>query len=268
MVKISLYYKIFLAFFKTETEKAFFVYIYKTYISKYNMKDAKLLQDPNKIFDGDSPLIQELINDRNWLKLVDKNKIIRILNFVKNDIVFGFSKKPLLSASQVLTEGRGYALTKSILLKTLLDACGVLCRFHAFRVKKELYQGLTSPMNYNMLPDHMMSAWVEVFYNNQWLVADGILLDDAYLSGIEKNFHEAQKEFIGLGCGVFLDTGIQSEWNGKNHSYCQRAAITRDLGVIEEFEWFFTEFTRDFKKLGKISPKYANKVIHSKRFGK
>ena len=227
-----------------------------------------MLQDPNKIFDVNSQAIQELISERNWLKLVDRNKIIRIVNFVKNDIVFGFSKKPLLSASQVLTEGRGYALTKSILLKTLLDASGILCRFHAFRVKKELYQGLVAPMTYNMLSDHLMSSWVEIFYDNQWLVADGVLLDDAYFASLEKNFHEAQKEFIGLGCGVFLDTGIQTEWNGKNHSYCQRAAITRDLGVIEEFEWFFSEFTKDFKQLGRIKPKVANKAIHTRRFNK
>ena len=227
-----------------------------------------MLHDPSKIFDVNSPAIRELVNERNWLKLVDRNKIIRILNFVKNDIVFGFSKKPLLSASQVLSEGRGYALTKSILLKTLLDASGILCRFHAFRVKKELYQGLLPSMTYNMLSDHLMSAWVEVFYENQWLVADGVLLDDAYFSNLEKDFHEAQKEFIGLGCAIFLESGVQTVWNGRNHTYSQRAAITRDLGVIEEFEWFFTEFTKDFKQLGKISPKFANKVIHSRRFNK
>jgi len=227
-----------------------------------------LLQDPKKIFDVNSAVIQELVKERNWLNLIDRNKIVRILNFVKNDIIFGFSKKPLLSASNVLSEGRGYALTKSILLKTLLDASGILCRFHAFRVNKALYQGLVTPMTYNMLPDHLMSAWVEVFYENQWLVVDGVLLDDAYFESLEKNFHEAQKEFIGLGCAVFLDSGIQTTWNGKNHSYCQRAAITRDLGVIEEFDWFFTEFVKDFKQLGKIKPKFANRIIHSRRFDK
>ena len=227
-----------------------------------------MLQDPDKIFNIDAPAIQELIQERNWKNLVDKNKIIRILSFVKNDIIFGFSKKPLVSASQVLDDGRGYALTKSILLKTLFDACGILCRFHAFRVKKELYRGLTSAMNFNMLPDHLMSAWIEVFYQNQWLVVDGTLLDSPYFENLQKNFHDAQKEFVGFGCAVFLDNTIHTEWNGKNHTYCQRAAITSDLGVIEEYEWFFSEFAKDFKKLGKIKPKFANKAIHSRRFNK
>ncbi|MCF7832640.1 MAG: transglutaminase family protein [Candidatus Marinimicrobia bacterium] len=227
-----------------------------------------LLQDPSKIFDINAPAIRELIKERNWDNLVDKNKVVRILNFVKNDIVFGFSKKPLLSASQVLAEGRGYALTKSILLKTLLDSCGILCRFHAFTVKKELYQGLTSPLNYNMLPNNLISAWIEVFQENQWLVADGVLLDAAYFDSLQSDFHEAQKEFAGFGCSIFLDGNIHTAWNGKNHTYCQRAAITRDLGIIEQFDWFFTEFTKDFKLLGKISAKQANKVIYSRRFSK
>ncbi len=227
-----------------------------------------MLNDPNKIFDVNSPAIMDLIKERNWLKLVEKNKINRIFNFVKNDIVFGFSKKPLLSASHILSEGRGNALNKSILLKTLLDASGVLCRFHSFMVKKELYQGLSTQLNYNMLPSNLISAWVEVFYENQWLVVDGVLLDEVYFESLQNDFHEAQKEFVGFGCAVFLDNSIHTVWNGKNHTYCQRAAITRDLGVIEEFEWFFTEFTKEFKQLGKISAKFANKIIHDRRFPK
>ena len=227
-----------------------------------------MLNDPNKIFDVNSPAIMDLIKERNWLKLVEKNKINRIFNFVKNDIVFGFSKKPLLSASHILSEGRGNALNKSILLKTLLDASGVLCRFHSFMVKKELYQGLSTQLNYNMLPSNLISAWVEVFYENQWLVVDGVLLDAVYFESLQNDFHEAQKEFVGFGCAVFLDNSIHTVWNGKNHTYCQRAAITRDLGVIEEFEWFFTEFTKEFKQLGKISAKFANKIIHDRRFPK
>lgn len=262
------YYIIFYAFFKLEIEKGFPVYIYKSYILQNHNQGDDLLQDPDKIFNTNDPSIQELIKDRNWLNLIDRNKITRIYDFVKNDIVFGFSKKPLLSASQVLSEGRGYALTKSILLKTLLDACGVLCRFHAFKVKKELYRGLASPMSYNMLPEHLMSAWIEIFYDNQWLVADGTLLDNVYFDKLNNDFNESGKEFIGLGCAVFLDNTIHTEWNGKNHSYCHRAAIARDLGIIEEFDWFFDEFKRDIKQLGKISPKFANRVIHKRRFDK
>lgn len=224
-----------------------------------------MLQDPTKIFDQHCPEIEALIKERGWRRLGEKNKIDRIFDFVKNEIMFGFSKEPLLSASQVLLRGRGDAINKSILLKTLLDACNVLCRFHSFKVNKEMYQGIVSPLNYKLLPEHLISAWIEIFYNGQWLVADGVLLDSTFMNQIQKKFHEAQKEFVGFGCAMYLENGPQTEWNGVGHSYCQRAAITRDLGLIEEFDWYFTEFTKDFKQLGHIFSKKSNSLIQGIR---
>ncbi len=224
-----------------------------------------MITDPNKIFDTKSAAVQTLISERNWQKLVDRNKITRILNFLKNDITFGFTKKACLPASEILTAGHGQALTKSILLKTLFDACGVLCRFHAFRVKKELYTGLTRPMTYNLLPNMLITAWIEVFYEEQWLVADGILLDSDYMRGLQIGILPSEGEFIGMGAGIFLSGNSHMIWNGKNHTYCQRAAITEDMGIIDNFEWFFSEYKSEIKQLGKISHKFANKIIDNVR---
>lgn len=224
-----------------------------------------MLQDPNKIFDNDNPVIEALIRSRGWRRLGEKNRINNIYDFVKNEIAFGFSKKPLLSASQVLNSGKGDALNKSILLKTLLDASNVLCRFHSFKVKKDMYQGIVSPLNYRLLPTHLISAWVEIFYDGHWIIADGILLDTPYFQNLHKKFHEAQKEFIGFGCAIYLENGPQMTWDGTTHTYCQRAAISHDLGLIEEFDWFFTEFIKDFKQLGLIFSKRTNAMIEAIR---
>ena len=78
-----------------------------------------MITDPNKIFDTKSAAVQTLISERNWQKLIERNKIIRILDFLKNDVAFGFTKKACFPASGILTAGHGQALTKSILLKTL-----------------------------------------------------------------------------------------------------------------------------------------------------
>lgn len=217
-----------------------------------------MLQDPNKIFNQDSPEIQNLIKEKKWRRFGEKNRILQIFNYVKNDIRFGFPKKALLSASQVVNEGRANAFNKSILLKTLLDASGILCRFHAFTVKKEIYNDIVPPLRFKLLPNHLISAWVEVFFDGQWIVIDGVQLDEKYFNNISKKFHEAQKEFVGYGCALYLESGYQTDWDGKTHSYNQRAAITRDHGVIEEFEWFFEEFAKDIKQLRKIRSKKTN----------
>ncbi len=220
-----------------------------------------MLQDPNIIFDKDNPIIQTLIKEKGWKRFGEKNKIGHIFDYVQNEIVFGFSKKALLSASQVIEIGHANALNKSILFKTLLDACGILCRFHAFTVKKEMYSGIIPPLKFNMLPNHLISAWVEVFFNGQWLVVDGVQLDKTYFNHVKEKFHEAQKEFVGFGCAIYLENGPIVDWDGKTHSYNQRAAISRDHGVIEEFEWFFEEFAKDIKNLGKISCKKCTQQI-------
>lgn len=217
-----------------------------------------MLRDPNKIFNQDSPEIQNLIREKKWRSFGEKNRILQIFNYVKNDINFGFPKKALLSASQVVNEGQANALNKSILLKTLFDASGILCRFHAFTINKEIYNGIVSSLRFKFLPQHLISAWIEVFFDEQWIVVDGVQLDEKYFNNISKIFHKTQKEFIGYGCAIYLDNGHQTNWDGKTHSYNQRAAITRDHGLIEEFDWFFEEFSKDIKELKKIRSKKTN----------
>lgn len=227
-----------------------------------------MITEAKNIFDTESPLIRELIEGRGWQKESDADRLAKILDFVKNDVLFGMNNKGCLPASEVLRDGQGQALTKSILLKTLIDACGLLCRFHAYRVKKELYEGLPGKFRYRLLPDTLISAWIEVFHNDRWIVADGVLLDEGYLKGLRSRIDNGAGEFIGLGAGIYPGNNQVHGWDGKNHSYCQRAAITRDLGIIDDLDWFFSEFRADFRKLGRIGSRHANRRIASIRHGK
>ncbi|MDD3966170.1 MAG: hypothetical protein WC372_05865 [Candidatus Neomarinimicrobiota bacterium] len=220
-----------------------------------------VLKDSTKIFDADSAALRELIAERNWEKLIERNKIMCIHDYVKNEIPFGFTSRPLLPASAVLAAGKAAGLNKCILLKTLLDACGILCRWHAFRIKKDLFKGLLLAPAYSLLPETLISAWVEIFFEGQWLVADGVLLDGPYLHGLQKRLPPGAVEFIAYGAGIYLSGNHIDTWNGKQHNYCQRAAIVRDLGIPEDLDWFFEEYRSDIRKLSMILPGYANRVI-------
>ncbi|MDZ7796084.1 MAG: transglutaminase [Candidatus Marinimicrobia bacterium] len=227
-----------------------------------------MITEAKNIFDTEAPLIRELIEAQGWQKKNDTDKLGAILDYVKNDILFGMNNKGCLPASEVLRAGQGQALTKSILLKTLIDACGLLCRFHAYRVKKELYEGLPGKFRYRLLPDTLISAWIEVFHNDRWIVADGVLLDEAYLKGLSSLIDNSDGEFIGLGAGIYPGNNQVHSWDGKHHSYSQRAAITRDLGIIDDLDWFFSEFRSDFRDLGKIGSRHANRRIAAIRQSK
>ena len=216
------------------------------------------------IFDTGSSRIQEVITEQAWMKKEDRQRLAAILDFVRNAIPFGMNKKGALPASAVLEQGFGQAVTKSILLKTLLDACGLLNRFHAFRVSKGLYAGLPGKMRYKALPDTLISAWIEIFHQDRWYVVDGVLLDEPYLRGVERHIGEGRDEFIGLGAGIYPENR-RHEWTGDNHSYCQRAAIVRDLGIIDDPDWFFEEYRRDLRKLGRVASRHTNHIIRSIR---
>lgn len=219
-------------------------------------------RDPKKLFDVESDAVRQLITERNWDKLVERNKVMCILDFVKNEIPFGVTSRVCLPASMVLNVRKGQSFSKAILLKSLLEACGILCRWHAFMVKKELFSGLVRAPFYKYLPQSLISVWVEIFFDNHWLVADGALLDTAYLHGLQKYIPLKAEEFIGYGAGIFLSgSQMNSDWNGKQHNYTQRAAIVRDLGLVEDYEWFFEEYKREIGALRRIYPGYANKVI-------
>ncbi|MDZ7820922.1 MAG: hypothetical protein U5N26_03380 [Candidatus Marinimicrobia bacterium] len=220
-----------------------------------------MITEAKHIFDKESAAVRDLVAKRGWKAKNESESFAAIFDFVKNGIPFGMNKKGCIPASKVLEDGYGQALTKSILLKTLTEACGLLCRFHAFRIKKNLYEGLPRKIRYNSLPDTLISAWAELFYNGRWIVADGVILDDQYLEGLCGHISAGDGEFIGLGAGLYSGNTRHRSWDGENHSYCQRAAIVRDLGIIDDFEWFFSEYRADFRKLGKLASKHANRKI-------
>ena len=150
---------------------------------------------------------------------------------------------------------------KDILFKTLLDAAGVLTRYRGVIVKRELYEGLLRLVRYNALPRLLISSWIEVFYEEKWVIIDGVAFDTAYLEGVRKLAADYNgREFTGYGLAVFDGGKIVSEWTGE-HLFFQRAAVTKDLGVIEDLDWYFGEYKRAFKSLSSLHGKSSQKII-------
>ena len=101
------------------------------------LKETELLDFSNKE-------IQELVKSRHWNDLSEKEKILNIYNFVRDEIKFGYNSDDTLSASKILKDGYGQCNTKGILFMALLRAVNVSCRFHGFTINKELQKGAIS----------------------------------------------------------------------------------------------------------------------------
>lgn len=97
----------------------------------------KYLQD-SELLDFRSPKISELIAKRKWQEFSEKEAIIAVYNFVRDEILFGYNVDDAIPASQVLRDGYGQCNTKGILFMAILRALKIPCRIHGFAIDKML----------------------------------------------------------------------------------------------------------------------------------
>jgi len=184
--------------------------------------------------------IQELIKNRNWLNLIEKDRILSIYNYVRDEIVFGYNIGDNINATSVLKDGYGQCNTKSILFMSLLRAVGIPCRIHGFFVDKIMQKGALKGFYYSQGPKEILHTWVEIFYNEQWLNLEGFILDIKYLNKLQEKFKECTGSFCGYGVATQDFQNPPIEWN-ENDTYIQKDSITKDLGIYDSPDELFEE---------------------------
>ena len=79
-----------------------------------------------EMLDYSNPIIQNLIQKKQWKKLDEFERIKEIYNFVRDDILFGYNEDDAICASKVLLDGYGQCNTKELYLWLFYE----LVRFH------------------------------------------------------------------------------------------------------------------------------------------
>lgn len=91
-----------------------------------NLKETAML-------DFSSANVKSLVKQRGWNRLDEKEKVVEIYNFVKDEILFGYNVSDNIPASKVLQDGYGQCNTK-----------GCLWRFCALATSSVAYIAFTS----------------------------------------------------------------------------------------------------------------------------
>lgn len=208
------------------------------------LKETKLLNYSNT-------LIQKLIHEKNWLSLNEKQKAISIYNYVKDDILFGYNKDDKIKASKVIKDGYGQCNTKGILLMTLFRSVGIPCRIHGFLIDKKLQKGAMTGIVYKSSPNKIFHSYVEAFINNKWYELEGFILDNKYLSSLQKMFSENDNYFIGYGVASnnFFNPPVYFDCC---NTYIQKEGIVYDFGLYDDPDTLLNEHGQNmniFKKL-------------------
>ena len=120
-----------------------------------NLKETAML-------DFSSANVKSLVKQRGWNRLDEKEKVVEIYNFVKDEILFGYNVSDNIPASKVLQDGYGQCNTKGTLFMVLLRACNVECRIHCFYIDKILQKGAMTGFVYKKAPRDVLHSWVEV----------------------------------------------------------------------------------------------------------
>jgi hypothetical protein len=192
------------------------------------------------LLDYENISIQNLIKEKGWNNLNDKEKINQIYLFVRDEISFGYNENDSIKASKILSDGYGQCNTKSTLLMAFLRAVGIPCRFHGFTINKELQKGAISDIWYKLAPKEIIHSWVEVKFKNNWYFLEGVILDKKYLQKLQNKFSNCSKTFCGFGVYTNNFQNPEIDWN-ENNTYIQKLGINQDFGIFNNPDEFYKE---------------------------
>ena len=207
--------------------------------------------ESTELLDFNTPAIQQLIENRNWQQLNEKEKIKVSYDFVRNEIKFGYNRADDIPASEVLKDGFGQCNTKSILLMALLRGLDIPCRIHGFFIDKKMQKGALTGITYLFAPKKIVHAWTEVYYDNQWIALEGVIIDDQYLSQVKDKLNRFNNGYIGYGISVADKEKISLCWQGKS-TYIQSFSITEDLGLFHSPDDFFKKYNNTSSRIKKL----------------
>ena len=197
-----------------------------------------------KLLDYDDCLIQSLIYERGWRDLPEYDAIGAVYHFVKDEILFGYNRCDTLTASEVLSDGTGQCNTKSTLLMALLRALGIPCRLHGFTVSKDFQKGATSGIVSFLAPSEIVHTWVEVLFQNRWIVLEGVIIDDGFLQSIKQMYRETKGIFRMYAIAVDDFPNLAVDWTGKD-TFIQSKAIVKDFGIFPDPDSFFSKHSQN-----------------------
>lgn len=194
--------------------------------------------------------IQKLIKEKGWSTDDDFQRILKIYNFIRDEIAFGYNTDDTISASEVLKDGYGQCNTKGTLFMALLRAVGIPCRMHGFTIDNKLQKGAMTGIVYKLAPQSIIHSWVEVQYKERWYNIEGFILDSQYLNKLQEKFSDCKASFCGYGVATDNFQNPQIEWNA-NDTYIQKEGINHDFGVFNSPDEFFGKYQQQLTPLKK-----------------
>lgn len=201
-----------------------------------------------RMLNYDNKLIQQLITEKKWRALDEYHQIVEIYDFVQNDIRLGYNKNDLLQATDVLKEQIGQCNTKATLLMALLRAVGIPCRLHGFAVNKDFQATVIPRIVMKFVPDKIVHTWVEVRYQDEWTILEGVIVDFEYIQAVQLQTNVTTGPFYNYAIAIEKIETLISGWSGKS-TFVQSTSIVEDYGVFDSPDTFFKKYNQNLSPI-------------------
>ena len=142
----------------------------------------------------------------------------------------------------------------------LLRACEIPCRIHGFMIDKQLQKGAMSRFVYKNAPQKIFHSWVEVYFEDKWYELEAFILDQKYLSKLQKKFADCIGSFCGYGVAVkdFQHPIIDFD---RNNTYIQSEGITKDFGVYDSPDELLKNHHQDISAIKTFAYRYLGRHL-------
>lgn len=169
--------------------------------------------------------------------LSDVEEAVRIHDFVRDEIAFGFTRDFYrMTATDVLDARVGYCNTKATLFVTLLRAAGIPARQRFVDLSSGVLAGFVSRPG-----SHVDHSYSEVWLEGRWVRTDSYVVDSALFARARAALARSGAP---LGYGVHASGTIA--WDGRRDAFVQLvddgrvAGLTmRDYGVFADTKAFY-----------------------------
>ena len=197
------------------------------------------------MIDSDHPSIVSAVTEIVGDAVTDREKAVRIHNYVRDSVKFGFSTSYYeQKASEVLVSKKGIGHTKATLFIALLHACNIPARQHFVNLNSAIIRDFLSVQS-NFV-DH---SFVEVCLQGHWYHVDSYVVDRDFADGAKLQL-KAEGRIVGYG----IHLHGTSDWDGTSDAFCQLVndgsfpdLITRDYGLFLDVDAFYQSGNGEMK---------------------
>ena len=202
-----------------------------------------------RYIDKDHLCVQTAALDLSSGQQSDRNKVLAIFQFVRDQVKFGFTRGFWDNkASDVLASRIGYCNTKSTLFVALLRAINIPARQVFVDIDADILHGLLDPGTPYV--DH---SYVEVYIDGIWVATDSYIVDADLFGPAQRR---VQNEGHPMGYGVHA-TGTL-EWDGRSPAFSQfntldpRPISTKHWGVYADVGDFYQRADAPWNRLNPL----------------